>query len=93
MRRSSWASFGGPVFTEVRSALYQTECRAPVINWIYGLGGRDFDLRQGATVIEAIDKVARGEEMDTVNLLGVRLRGGPPGDRLHSEALRPGLLC
>ncbi len=70
---ASFGGFGGPVFTEVRSALYETGCRAPVINWIYGLGGRDYDLRQAAHVIEAIDKVARGEEMETINLLGVRL--------------------
>ncbi len=72
-RSATFGGFGGPVFTEIRSAMYETQSRAPVHNWIYGLGGRDFDLHQAAHVIEAIDQVARGEEMETVNLLGVRL--------------------
>jgi hypothetical protein len=45
----------------------------PVHNWIYGLGGRDYDLRQAAEVIEQLQNIAAGEELEDVNLLGIRL--------------------
>ncbi len=64
----------------------------PVIDWIYGLGGRDYDLRQAAHVIEAIDKVARGEEMETINLLGVRLGVVRQKFIYIRRAAHPGLL-
>jgi len=73
---ASFGGWGGPVFTEIRSALYGTgngTARPPVVNWIYGLGGRDTDLHQIAEVIEGLRRVAAGEKFEPVNLLGVRL--------------------
>jgi pyruvate ferredoxin oxidoreductase alpha subunit len=70
----SFGGWGGPVFTEIRSALYQSaNGRPPVYNWIYGLGGRDVDLKQIAEVVETVDAIARGKQSETINLLGVRL--------------------
>jgi len=70
----SFGGLGGPVFTEIRSALYRCpDGSPPVFNWIYGLGGRDTDLAQIAEVIEKIGAAAAGQETETVNLLGVRL--------------------
>jgi len=70
----SFGGWGGPVFTEIRSALYQSlNGMPPVHNWIYGLGGRDTDMNQIAEVIEALREIAQGKPMDPVNLLGVRL--------------------
>ena len=57
-RSASFGGFGGPVFTEVRSALYGHQ--VPLHGYIYGLGGRDFDLGQVATVIDNLQKVAAG---------------------------------
>jgi pyruvate ferredoxin oxidoreductase alpha subunit len=71
-RSASFGGFGGPVFTEIRSALYGRQ-DTPIHNWIYGLGGRDYDLRQAAEVIEQLQKIAAGEEREDVNLLGIRL--------------------
>jgi pyruvate ferredoxin oxidoreductase alpha subunit len=70
----SFGGWGGPVFTEIRSALYESpNGRPPVHNWIYGLGGRDVDLKQIAEVIETTADIARGKSAATLNLLGVRL--------------------
>ncbi len=69
-RSASFGGQGGPLFMEIRSAMYgQT---VPVHGYIYGLGGRDFDLKQVATVIEDLKKVAAGNEIADINLLGVR---------------------
>ena len=72
-RSASFGGWGGPVFTEVRSALYESERRPPVHNWIYGLGGRDCDLRQIGQVISALQDAAGGAGNGKVNLLGVRV--------------------
>ncbi len=72
-RSASFGGLGGPVFTEVRSALYRRPDAPPVHDWIYGLGGRDCDTTQIASLIDQLRDVAAGKELDTVNLLGVRL--------------------
>ncbi len=70
----SFGGWGGPVFTEIRSALYQLpNGRPPVYNWIYGLGGRDTDLKQIAEVIDTLQDIAHGQAREPINLLGVRL--------------------
>jgi len=69
-RSASFGGHGGPVFMEIRSAMYGQQ--VPVHGYIYGLGGRDFDLKQVATVIEDLQKVAAGNEMQEVSLLGIR---------------------
>ncbi len=71
-RSASFGGWGGPVFTEIRSALYGRDTSVPVHNWIYGLGGRDFDLGQAAEVIEALQRIAAGHELPILNLLGCR---------------------
>ncbi|HEY5540955.1 MAG TPA: transketolase C-terminal domain-containing protein [Coriobacteriia bacterium] len=43
-RSESFGAEGGPVFLEVRSALYDMETRPVVISYIYGLGGADVRL-------------------------------------------------
>jgi pyruvate ferredoxin oxidoreductase alpha subunit len=71
-RSASFGGFGGPVFTEVRSALYG-KSQVPVHDWIYGLGGRDYEMKHAAEVIDGLQRIAAGEELAPVNLLGVRL--------------------
>ncbi len=69
-RSASFGGQGGPVYMEVRSAMYGQQ--VPMHGYIYGLGGRDFDLHQVRTVIEDLQKVAAGNEMQDVSLLGIR---------------------
>ena len=71
-RSASFGGFGGPVFTEVRSALYDMKNRPSVHNWIYGLGGRDCDMRQIDEVLTTLGEIAQGREVPSINLLGVR---------------------
>jgi len=72
-RSASFGALGGPIFTEVRSALYEEDKKPLVVNYIYGLGGRE-------TTVEHIKKVAHdllnikktGKVENLVNYLGVR---------------------
>ena len=43
-RSESFGAEGGPVFLEVRSALYDHDVRPAMVNYIYGLGGADVKL-------------------------------------------------
>jgi pyruvate ferredoxin oxidoreductase alpha subunit len=72
-RAVSFGAVGGPLFSEVRSALYGQPGAPPVLNWMYGLGGRDCDLRQIASVIDRLVEAAGGKIGEEINLLGVRL--------------------
>ena len=71
-RSASFGGWGGPVFTEIRSAMYGVSNPAPIHNWIYGLGGRDFELGHTAEVIDAMQKIAAGGDVPIHNLLGIR---------------------
>lgn len=64
---------GGPVFTEIRSALYDSPTRPKMINYIYGLGGRNIDLSQLRVVYEDLKNMLdTGKIVQQINYLGVR---------------------
>jgi pyruvate ferredoxin oxidoreductase alpha subunit len=54
-RSDSFGAQGGPVFLEVRAALYDSDPRPQVLPFIYGLGGRDIfpdNIEQAFAVLE-----------------------------------------
>lgn len=68
-RSESLNTQGGPVFTEVRSALYDNDKRPKIINYIYGLGGRDITLDDIRSVFFDLQEI---QKKPLVNYLGVR---------------------
>ena len=69
----SFGGHGGAVFHEVRHALYDSEHRPQVANYIYGLGGRDsspIELRRVYDELFAILRIGRAKHI--VNYLGLR---------------------
>jgi pyruvate ferredoxin oxidoreductase alpha subunit len=58
----------GPLFPEIRSALYDSSERPRLVNYVYGLGGRDVRPDELRSVYEAL--IANKGE--TMNFLGVR---------------------
>ena len=59
-RAESFGAEGGPLYLEVRSALYDLEKRIPLVNYIYGLGGSDVRLELIRKVIDDLGDVAAG---------------------------------
>jgi pyruvate ferredoxin oxidoreductase alpha subunit len=57
-RSDSFGAFGGPLFHEVRSALYDVPRRPRTVNFIYGLGGRDLTLEEGRQLLRRLKAVA-----------------------------------
>jgi len=58
--RSESFGEGGPLFLEVRSALYDLETRVPLVNYIYGLGGADVRLELIEQVFSDLSDIAAG---------------------------------
>lgn len=66
-------SYGGPLFNEIRSALYDLENRPFVCPYIYGLGGRDITVNHFRNVFGEIkekceEKVEARTEVAFINL-------------------------
>lgn len=65
---------GGPLFTEVTSAMYAKGILSPkVINYIYGIGGRDVKSTDIETVVNKLFDILNTGKVESVyNYLGVR---------------------
>ena len=71
-RAISYGSYG-PSFLEISTALYNLSERPILINYVYGLGGRDIPPDMVEKVfMELLDIAKKGETAETFKLLGVR---------------------
>jgi len=72
-RSDTFGGQGGPLFMELRSALYDANPRPQIMNFVYGLGGREFDLKLAEKAFGKAQRVAEGAPVgDVVEYLGVR---------------------
>ncbi len=72
-RSDTFSSFGGPVFNEIRSALYDEPKKPVMLNAIYGLGGRDIRTDDIRGLFDRLLKVSKEGRTDgLVSYLGVR---------------------
>jgi pyruvate ferredoxin oxidoreductase alpha subunit len=60
-RSESFGAEGGPLFLEVRSALYDMEKRVPVVGYVYGLGGSDVKIELIDRVFSDLSDIASGQ--------------------------------
>jgi len=72
-RSNSFGAFGGPLFTEIRSALLDTNKVPQNINYIFGLGGRDINKTDIASIYADLEKVIKtGRVKEKIKYFGVR---------------------
>ena len=72
-RSDSFNAQGGPVCAEVKSALYGLDKKPLVVNYIYGLGGRDVKVENIEEVYAALEEIAAaGKVEDDYRYLSVR---------------------
>ncbi len=72
-KAESFSAAGGPLFAEVRSAVYDAETRPVMVNYIYGLGGRDVRTTDIESVYSDLDVIVKdGKAEETYRYLGVR---------------------
>ncbi len=72
-RSDSFGAFGGPLFTEIRSAMMEFGKVPENIDIIYGLGGRDINQQDIEGVYNQLDAIAKsGKVKERIQYLGVR---------------------
>jgi pyruvate ferredoxin oxidoreductase alpha subunit len=72
-RSMSFGGNGGAVCHEVRSALYEVSTHPYVVNYIYGLGGRDTSPSQIRKIYEDLQKVIQTKHVgELVRYIGLR---------------------
>ncbi|MHC1605231.1 MAG: pyruvate ferredoxin oxidoreductase, partial [Candidatus Methanofastidiosia archaeon] len=70
-RSDSFGAFGGPLYTEIRNALYDVEERPNIVDYIFGLGGRDINTDHIESVFKRLAS-APAKMPGDVTYLGVR---------------------
>lgn len=65
-RVDSMNAFGGPLFNEVRSALYDLDKRPKIFGRTYGLGGRDYKVKDAVAVFEELSRVVETGKVETL---------------------------
>ena len=72
-KSEGFSACGGPVFAETCSALYAEKERPLMINYVYGLGGRDVTIGTFEEIFEALKQAAEtGETGEVYRHIGVR---------------------
>jgi len=72
-RSDTFSNQGGPVFNEIRSAFYEKGEKPLMINYVYGLGGRDITVEDIEKVYRDLGNILKQKKVETlVNYLGVR---------------------
>jgi pyruvate ferredoxin oxidoreductase alpha subunit len=72
-RCMSFGGNGGPVFHEVRHLLYDAAVRPYVVNYIYGLGGRDTSPTELRSIYENLQRILQNKRVETpIQYLGLR---------------------
>jgi pyruvate ferredoxin oxidoreductase alpha subunit len=70
---TSFGGNGGPVFHEVRHLLYEASNRPYVVNYIYGLGGRDTSPTELRSIYENLQGILQAGRVETpIQYLGLR---------------------
>jgi pyruvate ferredoxin oxidoreductase alpha subunit len=69
----SFGGNGGPVFHEVRHVLYEAANRPFIVNYIYGLGGRDTSPAELRSIYENLQRMLQSNRVEMpIQYLGLR---------------------
>jgi len=72
-RSMSFGGNGGPVFHEIRHALYDAHTHPYVVNYVYGLGGRDTSPTQMREIYADLQKIIQTKRVENpINYIGLR---------------------
>ena len=72
-RSDTFSSRGGPLYSEITSALYENKQFMPVADYIFGLGGREIDPQMIETIFNQLLHIMKTQRVEQpVNYIGVR---------------------
>ena len=69
----SFGGNGGPVYHEIRNVLYDSTNSPYIVNYIYGLGGRDTSPTELRSIYTDLQTIIKTQHVDTpIQYLGLR---------------------
>lgn len=71
-RAESFSAYGGPVGSELKSALFDAGVNAKTVNYFYGLGGRDYTVETACDVYQDLIDIANGATPVQFKYIGIR---------------------
>ena len=72
-KAASFGAPGGPLFSDIRNAFYDEPERPQILNYIYGLGGRDTSPEMIKGIYDDLDVIRGKRSIDErVKYIGVR---------------------
>lgn len=72
-RSENYSGNDGVLGSEINAALFRKKCRIDTVNYIYGLGGRDFTVSHATQVFHQLeDMVVNGTEVEQYQYIGIR---------------------
>jgi pyruvate ferredoxin oxidoreductase alpha subunit len=72
-RSNSFGGYGGPIFHEIRHVLYDAQSHPYVVNYVYGLGGRDMPPDLIRNIYRDLQEILKTKQVkDYVQFAGVR---------------------
>ncbi len=71
-RSDSMSTMGGPIYIELRSALYDEERKPPMCDYIYGLGGREIDIEDIIKVFQKGETYIKKGVEKKLDFIGLR---------------------
>ncbi|MFQ6000024.1 MAG: pyruvate ferredoxin oxidoreductase, partial [Candidatus Bathyarchaeia archaeon] len=68
-----FGGYGGPVFHEIRHVLYDLNTHPHVVNYIYGLGGRDMSQHLVQKIYQDLARILKTDQIEhRVQFIGLR---------------------
>ncbi|ACL70817.1 2-ketoisovalerate ferredoxin oxidoreductase subunit alpha [Halothermothrix orenii] len=71
-RADTFSLNGGPLFLDVKASLYDSSRDLKVVNYIYGLGGRDINVSNIEDILRELVAIKEGQKEKKVTYYGVR---------------------
>lgn len=72
-RAESFSAYGGPVGSELKSALFDAGVMSKTVNYFYGIGGRDYTITEALDVYQDLIDIAAGNaEPEQFKYIGLR---------------------
>lgn len=72
-RSHSFGAHGGPIFHEIRHTLYEASIHPHVVDYIYGLGGRDMPQKLIHEIYKDLQKIVKTKRVEKpIQFIGVR---------------------
>ncbi|MGN0152144.1 MAG: pyruvate ferredoxin oxidoreductase [Wujia sp.] len=72
-RAESFSAYGGPVGSEVKSALFDAGVNAKTVNYFYGIGGRDYAVEDALGVYQDLIDITDGKSQpEQFKYIGLR---------------------